>query len=355
MSEALAAYAGARVLVTGDTGFKGAWLAYWLHRLGARVFGYALPPLGARDLFEALALSDLVRHVDGDVRDLAAVRRAVVEAEPDFVFHLAAQALVKPSYDDPVGTFATNVQGTVHVLEAVRGAPSVRSVVVITSDKCYRNREWSWGYRESDELGGHDPYSASKAAAEIVFASYRDAYFAHAPVGLASARAGNVIGGGDEAPDRIVPDCVRALRSRVPLVLRRPAARRPWQHVLEPLAGYLLLGQRLVEDRDAFGGSWNFGPRSDAIETVREVAERIVALWGERVPLELGSADFHETHALRLSIDKATSQLGWRPRWGFDATVANTVAWYRAAERGEDMRAFTAAQIEAYMHDEVPA
>lgn len=344
----LSRYAGRRVLVTGDTGFKGAWLAYWLTRLGAEVHGFALPPKTDKDLYQVLGLADLVHHIDGDLRDLAAVERAFAIA-PDHVFHLAAQALVKPSYDDPVGTFATNVQGTIHVLECIRRRPSIQSAVIVTSDKCYRNREWTWGYRETDELGGHDPYSASKAAAEIVTAAYRDSFLGATSTGLATVRAGNVIGGGDEAEARIVPDCIRALRAREPLVLRRPSARRPWQHVLEPLGGYLALGLALADDRQRFGGAWNFGPSPDAVQTVREVVDRAVAAWGEPIEVVLGPADFHETQVLRLSIDKATEGLGWRPRWGFEETVKRTVAWYRAAEDGADMRVITAGQIDDYL------
>lgn len=351
MNAALSGYAGERVFVTGDTGFKGAWLGYWLTRLGATVSGYALPPEHERGLYQSLGLAELVDHTDGDVRDLDRLVAAMQEASPRVVFHLAAQALVKPSYDDPVGTFATNVMGSVHLLEAVRRTESVESVVFITSDKAYKNKEWAWGYRESDELGGHDPYSASKAAAEVVFASYRDAFFGDGRVGMASVRAGNVVGGGDEAHARIVPDCIRALRAGEPLVLRRPEARRPWQHVLEPLGGYLLLGRRLLEDAARFGGAWNFGPRPESVRTVREVADRMLAGWGggaSRVVVE--PADFHETQILRLSADKAHQELGWSPRWGFEATLDCTAAWYRAEAEGvADLRAFTAEQIDAYM------
>lgn len=353
MNAALAQYAGERVFLTGDTGFKGAWLAYWLTRLGAEVHGYALPPEHERGLYMRLGMGELISHTDGDVRDLDALTAALREAAPRVVFHLAAQALVKPSYEDPVGTYATNVMGSVHLLEAVRRVESVESVVFITSDKAYRNKEWAWGYRESDELGGHDPYSASKAAAEVVFASYRDAFFGGAAgrtVGMASVRAGNVVGGGDEAYARIVPDCIRALRAGQPLVLRRPEARRPWQHVLEPLGGYLLLGRRLLEDAGRFGGAWNFGPRPESVRTVLDVATRALAGWGEgesKVVVE--PAEFHETTLLRLNADKAHQELGWSPRWGFEETLDRTVAWYRAEHEGDDLRAFTAEQIAAYM------
>lgn len=350
LTAALSGFDGARVFLTGDTGFKGAWLAFWLTRLGARVHGFALPPERPDDLYGALDLAALVDHTDGDVRDLNALDAAFARAEPDYVFHLAAQSLVRPSYDDPVTTFATNVQGSVHLLECVRRRPSVKSVVFVTSDKCYANREWPWGYRENDRLGGHDPYSASKAAAEVVFASYQASFFADSPVGLASARAGNVVGGGDQADARIVPDCVRALRAGAPLVLRRPEARRPWQHVLEPLAGYLLLARRLADAPGRFGGAWNFGPAPDAVRTVREVADRVLAAWGDpdHPGVELGAADFHETQVLKLNTDKALAELGWAPRWGFDETLDRTTAWYRAQTDRHDLRVVTAAQIDAY-------
>jgi CDP-glucose 4,6-dehydratase len=354
LSSILSAYAGRRVFVTGDTGFKGAWLSFWLTRLGARVHGYALPPTDEDGLYRAIGLENLIDHTDGDVRDPAALGDAIDRARPDHVFHLAAQSLVRPSYDDPVTTFDTNVLGTVQVLEAVRRRPTIRSTVIVTSDKCYENREWPWGYRENDRLGGHDPYSASKAAAEVVFASYAASFFQDTPSGLVSVRAGNVVGGGDFADARIVPDCIRALRQREPIVLRRPEARRPWQHVLEPLGGYLLVALRAADAPQAFGGAWNFGPRPEAVRSVREVAERMRDGWGDPAmpPITLETPTFHETTLLRLNTDKAFGALGWQPRWGFAETIDRTLAWYRAQTDGLDLQAFTAAQIDAYMHCE---
>lgn len=350
MRELLAGFKGRRVFVTGDTGFKGAWLAYWLARLGAEVHGFALPPERDEDLFHVLDLGNSIEHVDGDIRDLLAVEAAIARCRPEYAFHLAAQSLVKPSYAEPTSTFSTNVLGTVHVLDALRRCSTIEGIVAITSDKCYRDRGWIYGYREHDELGGHDPYSASKAAAEHVVSSYRDSFFEALGVGVASARAGNVVGGGDWANARIVPDAIRALRVGEPLVLRRPEALRPWQHVLEPLGGYLLLALRLAEAPARFGGAWNFGPRQEATRSVREVAESVVAAWGGgRVPIHTEDAVFHETTLLRLSIDKATQELAWTPRWDFDETIRETVSWYRAHAAGQDMRSWTGDQIDRYM------
>ena len=262
-AEILSSFSGKRVLITGHTGFKGSWLAFVLSEAGADVVGYALSPESGRSHFELLNLKDHIRHVVGDVRDQASLHAVVQSARPEFVFHLAAQALVKESYGDPVGTFSTNVMGSVNLLEAVRQSETVRSLIYVTSDKCYENMEWPWGYRENDRLGGHDPYSASKAAAELSFAAYAKSFFSSRPeLGAATTRAGNVIGGGDWAKDRIVPDCIRAVEASRPVQLRSPNATRPWQHVLEPLSGYMLLAIRLRDDPARYAGSWNFGPSS---------------------------------------------------------------------------------------------
>jgi CDP-glucose 4,6-dehydratase len=344
-------YRGRRVLVTGDTGFKGSWLALWLSELGAEVTGLALPPERGDDHFPMLALDRVIRHVDGDIRDREALYRVFGEAQPEIVFHLAAQSLVRRSYAEPIGTFETNVLGSVNVLEAVRCTPSVISLVYVTSDKCYRNREWVWGYRESDELGGRDPYSASKAAAELVFSSYRDSFLAaREKLGAASARAGNVIGGGDWAPDRLVPDCIRSLQLGQPIRLRNPASTRPWQHVLEPLHGYLLLGLRLIEDPRRFSGPWNFGPDDSAAQSVEEVARRIVALWGSgSIVREAEAAAPHEAGRLHLNVDKARLQLGWKPKWTFERAVAEAVAWYSAVNQGVPAADASRHQLQTYM------
>jgi CDP-glucose 4,6-dehydratase len=365
--EGLSIYSGSRVLVTGHTGFKGAWLCEWLLALGADVHGLALPPL-TPSLFESLDLAARMKHSVLDIRDATALELKIRDVRPDFIFHLAAQALVRVSYRDPVSTFATNGLGTAHLLEAVRVSGLPCSVVAVTTDKCYENDGAAHGsiaraFKESDPLGGHDPYSASKAAAEIVIASYRDSFFPHGTdVALASARAGNVIGGGDWAEDRLVPDCIRALSAGRPVPVRNPAFTRPWQHVLEPLSGYLLLGARLEMARRKKSGEeiaryaqpFNFGPEPAANRSVRDLVGEVLRHWPgawEQVPQEKHLA---EAPLLSLAIDKARETLGWQPRWDFAETVAQTVAWYRdyfaRAEKSEppSMVDFTREQISSY-------
>jgi CDP-glucose 4,6-dehydratase len=348
-------FAGKRVLLTGDTGFKGSWLALWLSELGADVVGYALPPEHAEDHFNLLGLDGIIHHVDGDIRDLSAMKRIADEFRPEFVFHLAAQSLVKLSYEEPKGTFDTNVGGSVNLLEVVRSTPSVRSVIYVTSDKCYKNKEWVWGYRENDELGGRDPYSASKAAAEIVLAAYADSFFrGRERFGIASVRAGNVIGGGDWATDRIVPDCVRALHAGKPIGLRNPHATRPWQHVLEPLAGYLKLAAELYADPGRYSGSWNFGPRIDSIRTVGELAELIVSEWGGgSLAVQPEANAVHEATLLNLNCDKAITLLGWQPRWNFSRTVAATIGWYKKVNDGASALTVSRDQLKQFREDTV--
>lgn len=342
------AFAGQTVLVTGHTGFKGAWLTLWLTHLGARVVGYALPP-EPDALFTEAGLSARIEHHLGDVRDGAHLERVMADCPPAYVFHLAAQPLVRAAYQDPAGTFDVNVMGTVRVLEAIRRSPSVKAAVVVTTDKCYDNREWAYAYRENDPLGGHDPYSASKAACELAVASYRKSFFQDGPA-VATARAGNVIGGGDWAADRIVPDCIRALMRDEPIVLRRPEAVRPWQHVLEPLAGYLWLAARLAV-APRFADAWNFGPVGGGHLRVREVVERAIAAWGAGSWQLHPEADAqpHEATLLKLDATKAVDQLGWTPIMGADAAIAETVRWYRERQNPAfDAHDFTLAQIRAY-------
>ncbi|MBK9519341.1 MAG: CDP-glucose 4,6-dehydratase [Anaeromyxobacter sp.] len=343
-----AAYAGKRVLVTGHTGFKGSWLTLWLADLGAEVTGYALAPDTTPALFERAGVEGRCRSLLGDVRDAARLAAVVEEVRPDAILHLAAQPLVRLSYQEPLATLETNVLGTAHLLEAVRAAGRPCAVVVVTSDKCYENREWLYGYREDEPLGGHDVYSMSKGAAELVTASWRRSFFhprelARHGVALASARAGNVVGGGDWARDRIVPDAIAALAAGQPIPVRNPHGVRPWQHVLEPLGGYLLLGARLmgpvgeagVEGRAGFCEPWNFGPRPEDARPVRDVVEALIAAWGSgRWDDRHDPAALHEAGLLRLSIDKATARLGWAPRWHFDETFRRTVDWYRAFHAG---------------------
>jgi CDP-glucose 4,6-dehydratase len=338
---------GKRVLVTGHTGFKGAWLALALERLGAEVTGFALPPAGAPNLFTLAGLARSLRHVEGDLRSLAAVDAAMAGAE--VVLHLAAQSLVRYSYREPVETFATNLMGTVHVLDAARRAESVRAVIVVTTDKCYENREWPWGYRETDALGGHDPYAASKACAELATAAFRRSFFASRPL-VATARAGNVIGGGDWAEDRLVPDLVRAAQAGVTARLRHPSAVRPWQHVLDPLAGYLLLAELLCTRGAAIADAWNFGPADDDAIPAGALADRFCARWGGGARwAHDGSPQPHEAATLRLDCAKARGALGWRPRLALVDALDWTCDWYRAVASGADARTQTLAQIDAFM------
>lgn len=352
----LNSYRGKRVLLTGDTGFKGSWLALWLSRLGAEVHGLALPPAEPHWLFVQAGLAGAIRHRDGDIRDPLVVDRAVDEVRPDVVFHLAAQALVRSSYGEPVGTVATNVMGSVHVLDALRRAGRPCSVVMVTSDKCYENREWPYAYRENDPMGGHDVYSMSKGAAELVVASYRRSFFPPGgPIAVASARAGNVIGPGDWALDRIVPDAMRTLLHGGVLQVRNPGATRPWQHVLEPLSGYLWLGALLQRDgHEHIRDGWNFGPGLDAARSVAELADEMVRALGHgRWSTDRAGSHPHEATFLRLSIEKASSLLGWRPVWDFATTVRRTVEGYvRLSERqGDPIRArdYLAGQIDEYV------
>ena len=352
---ALAALRGRRVLVTGDTGFKGSWLSLWLHDLGCEVHGYALPPEGATSHFEQLGLSRLIRHVDGDVRDADRLARAFRDARPEVVIHLAAQPIVRRSYRDPKETFDTNVAGGVNVLECVRASDDVAALVFATSDKCYRNLEVTRSYVETDQLGGHDPYSASKAAAELVFASYLDSYFRARPgTGAATSRAGNVIGGGDWAEDRIIPDCIRALSAGRPVRIRSPRATRPWQHVLEPLSGYLVLAAALLRDPSAHEGSWNFGPPESSVHTVGDVVDLVIGHWGSgSVEVEPAPTGMHEASLLSLNCDKARDGLGWTPRWDFPTTIGRTVEWYRLQHAGEPAIELTRRHLSSYL--EVPA
>ena len=350
------AYRGKRVLITGHTGFKGAWLAEWLHALGAEVTGFALPPSTQPSLFEQLGLAARLHHVEGDVRDLTAVRRVVEAARPDFVFHLAAQPLVRLSYEQPVETYAINVMGSVNLLEAVRLAARPCAVVAVTTDKCYENKEWVHSYREEDSMGGYDPYSSSKGAAELVIAAYRRSYFSAAgsTVKLASARAGNVIGGGDWALDRIVPDCIRALARGDTIPVRNKVATRPWQHVLEPLSGYLWLGACLADPQlspfnSQLASAFNFGPALASNRTVSELVQEILKHWPGKWEDKSDPKAVHEATLLNLTTDKAHHFLGWSPVWPFAETIAQSVGWYRQAARPDaDVHTLTTGQIKAY-------
>jgi CDP-glucose 4,6-dehydratase len=346
---------GRRVLVTGHTGFKGAWLCLWLHRLGAEVHGLALDPPTEPSLFELARVAELLASdARVDVRDVGAVQATVRRVEPEIVLHLAAQSLVQRAYADPVGTYATNVMGAVHLLEAIRSCTATRAVLVVTTDKCYENREWVWGYRETDSMGGYDPYSNSKGCTELVVSAYRSSYFnpsqysAHG-VALASARAGNVIGGGDWAVDRLVPDLIRAVVADEELLIRSPHAIRPWQHVLESVSGYLLLAERLVVDGPAVAEAWNFGPHDVDARPVAWVADTLVNLWGDGARWKVDANPHpHEAHYLKLDNSKARARLRWEPRWPLERALAETIDWVRQWTQHADMRAVCLGQIAEY-------
>lgn len=345
---------GKRVFLTGHTGFKGAWLSLWLHSLGAQVTGYALDPPTDPSLFELARVGELVHSVIGDVRDLERLKAEMALASPEIVIHMAAQPLVRDSYKIPVETFAINVMGTVHLLEAVRACPSVRAVVNVTTDKVYENREWAWGYRENEPMGGYDPYSNSKGCSELVTASYRSSYFnpeqyGNHGVAVATARAGNVIGGGDWAGDRLIPDCIRAILAGEPVQIRNPGAIRPWQHVLEPLSGYLLLAQRLCEDGVRYSGGWNFGPAEEDARPVGWIVERLCAGWGPGASFILDGGEHpHEAHHLKLDCSKAKTELGWLPHWSLSCAIDSIIEWTQAYLQQQELREVSLNQIRKY-------
>lgn len=336
---------GRQVLVVGNTGFKGAWLSLWLHRMGACVTGLSLPPPTEPSLFALAGLDALIPTTQGDIRDLETVRAAVCQRRPEIVFHLAAQPLVRRSYRQPVDTYATNVMGTVHVLEAARSVGGVRAIVVITSDKCYENREWPWAYREIEPLGGDDPYSSSKGCAELVAATYRRAFFP----AIATARAGNVIGGGDWAEERLLPDCIRALAANEVIAIRHPRSVRPWQHVLEPLCGYLLLAERLYGDASLYGDAWNFAPSDDDAWPVARLATCIVEQWGKGASWRQATNDaLHESTSLKLDASRARAKLGWAPRLRLADALRWTVEWHQRVAAGEAALALADEQLARY-------
>jgi CDP-glucose 4,6-dehydratase len=340
-----------RVLVTGHTGFKGSWLAEWLLALGAKVTGFALPPPTQPALFDQLALAKRLDHHIGDIRDATAVRKVIESTQPEFVFHLAAQPLVRLSYTQPVETYATNVMGTVHVLDALRHAKHPCVAVMVTTDKCYENREWVYGYREEDPMGGYDPYSSSKGMAELAIAAYRRSFFKGHPVKIASARGGNVIGGGDWSLDRIVPDCMRALANHEPIPVRNPHATRPWQHVLDALSGYLCLAEALTHPRPSLDSAFNFGPGHESNRTVRELVTEILKHTSGKWLDQSDPKAPHEASFLQLSTDKANALLGWSPTWKFPEAIRHTVNWYEnslKASTPQEFQTLTRGQIDAY-------
>ena len=345
---------GKNVLVTGHTGFKGSWLSLWLQSLGANVVGYALTPPTPVNLFETAQVAQGMTSLTGDVRNLESLKTTVAEHRPDIVFHLAAQALVRYSYEDPIRTVSTNVLGTANILETIRLLGTVRVVVCITSDKCYENKEWFWGYRENESLGGHDPYSASKGCAEMVIKAYRDSYFPPSryeqhQVALASTRAGNVIGGGDWARDRLIPDIIAAIRKNQPAIIRNPKSTRPWQHVLEPLSGYIVLAEKLWKEGPRFAQAWNFGPNDDQAKPVSWIADYLTSQWSENSRWELDAAQHpHEDSYLKLDCSKAKSLLNWAPRLNLAQALDWIIEWNKAHQKDQNMRDITERQIARY-------
>jgi CDP-glucose 4,6-dehydratase len=343
-----------KVFITGHTGFKGSWLCIWLHSLGAEIAGYALPPPTDPSLFAVARVKGLVQSILADIRDGDSLARKMGQARPEIVIHMAAQPLVRDSYRDPVYTYSTNVMGTVNLFEAVRKCKSVKAVINVTTDKCYENREWLWGYRENEPMGGYDPYSNSKACSELVTAAYRNSFFNpkeydNHSVSLASARCGNVIGGGDWAADRLVPDCVRSILKGKKIVIRNPQAIRPWQHVLEPLWGYLILAQKLYVNGPRYAQAWNFGPEDQDTKTVEWIVKKICDKWGQNTSYEVNKEKKpHEAHYLKLDCSKAKVELGWYPKWNLERAIDKVVEWVRAYRDGKDMRKVCYEQIREY-------
>lgn len=340
---------GKRVLITGHTGFKGSWLSLWLQSMGAEVYGLALAPPTIPDLFTEARVAEGMTSVIGDIRDYDTVLASMTASKPEIVIHMAAQPLVRYSYQAPVETYATNVMGTVHVLEAARQVDTVRAIVNVTTDKCYENKEWLWGYREDEPMGGYDPYSNSKGCSELVTSAYRRSFFQNGDTALASARAGNVIGGGDWAVDRLVPDILRAFERSQPVVIRNPHAIRPWQHVLEPLSGYLSLAEKLYTDGHAWAESWNFGPHDDDARPVRWIVEYMVQKWGNGATWQIdGGRHPHEASYLKLDTSKAKTRIGWYPRWKLADALGHIIHWHQAWLAREDVKALCLTQINKY-------
>ena len=343
---------GKRVLLTGHTGFKGSWLSLWLQSMGATLRGVSLAPPTTPALFDVANVAEGMEHHIADIRDYAAVKAQMDEFRPEIVIHMAAQPLVRLSYSQPIDTYATNVMGTVHVLEAARHAGSVKAIVNITTDKCYENKEWVWGYREDEPMGGYDPYSNSKGCAELVSSAYRRSFLAAEGIAMATARAGNVIGGGDWALDRLIPDILRALEKQQAVQIRNPHAIRPWQHVLEPLSGYLLLAERLYHHGQLDAEGWNFGPRDEDAQPVQWIVERLCATWGQGASWAQQPGDHpHEASYLKLDISKVRQRLHWAPRWSLQTALSRITSWHQAWLSGADMRAFSLQQIDQYQNN----
>lgn len=346
---------GKKVLITGHTGFKGGWLSLWLQNIGAQVIGASLDPPTKPSLYEQARVAEEMLSLCVDIRDLNKIKDIFSEFKPEIVFHLAAQPLVRYSYREPVETYQTNVMGTLNVLEAIRSVNSVCAAVMITTDKCYENREWEWGYRENEPMGGHDPYSSSKGCAELLIASYRDSYFPTVKydehkTAIASVRAGNVIGGGDWAEDRLIPDIVRAVQSNQTVHIRNPNSIRPWQHVLEPLGGYIELAEKLFGSGAQYAEGWNFGPKEEDARSVQWIVEKMTKLWGENASWVVDDGEHpREANYLKLDCSKAHTKLNWRPKWSLEQALGKIIEWHKAEQSDADMKAYTLLQIESYM------
>jgi len=342
-----------RVFITGHTGFKGAWLSLWLHHLGAEVVGYALEPPTTPNLFDLCNLSEIIKSIKGDVRDLDFLKKSLAANKPDIVFHMAAQSLVRQSYHDPVGTYSTNVMGIVNLLETARYIDGIRAVVIVTSDKCYENREWVWGYRENEAMGGYDPYSSSKGCSELITAAYRESYFKTNETAVATVRAGNIIGGGDWGKDRLIPDCIRSLADNREILIRNPQAIRPWQHVFEPLSGYLLIAEKLYQNGSHYAQAWNFGPREqDNSVAVHEIVQLFIKYWGGGSWKDMSNSEsrqLHEARYLKLDCSKARAELGWKPIINIEESIKWTCEWYKAYYNKTPMRDFSLGQLNRYL------
>ncbi|WPX07796.1 CDP-glucose 4,6-dehydratase [Anaerocellum danielii] len=339
------------VFITGNTGFKGSWLTIWLNKLNANVVGYALPPYTVPNMFDICKLSIKSECIFGDIRDYESLYKAMKKSKPEIVFHLAAQPLVRLAYREPISTYETNIMGTVNVLEAARKIDSIKAVIVVTSDKCYENKEWIYGYRENDPLGGFDPYSSSKSCCELIVAAYRNSYYNQIGKALATVRAGNVIGGGDWSDERLIPDCIKALSEAKVIKIRKPKAIRPWQYILEPLAGYLWLGANMLSDNKSFNSAWNFGPEEGNILTVEEIVNLVIKVWGGgSYEIDNPKDNFYETDLLKLDTSKAKSYLGWKPILDIQKTIYKTIEWYKHYYYNKeiDMYDYSLQQIEEY-------
>ena len=343
-------YKGKRVLVTGHTGFKGSWLSIWLKSLGAEVIGYSLEAHTEPSMFKVCNLESKITSIIGDIRDYSKLHKVIKEYKPDIIFHLAAQALVRHSYKNPIETYETNIMGTVNLLEAAKNSESVKSIVIVTTDKCYENKEWIYGYRETDPMGGYDPYSSSKGCTELIVSSYRNSFYREKGIALASARAGNVIGGGDWSEDRLIPDFVRSVLKKEPIIIRTPSATRPWQHVLEPLSGYLLLCAKMLKNKEKYSSAWNFGPKETDVLSVKEILNLCIKTWGRGSFNVEKNNNLHEASLLKLDISKARTILNWNPVYDIKKAVEETICWYKEFDKYQikNMYDYTLMQIQEY-------